>query len=960
MRTNDSANIVNGNTLIRHLWETVAIGVAVAILAVPCVAAQAGAHASQTTAEAGRLALDPAITAGTLSNGLHYYVQAHAVPMHRAELRLVVDAGSALEDSTQRGLAHFVEHMAFNGTTHFRKLDIVRYLEAMGMQFGADLNATTTFDETTYRFTIPTDRSDALPTGIRILADWAHGITFDSAAVEAERGIIMGEWRTRTDGGGVWSRVYERYLGELLRGSRYTERMPIGLPRIIETAPRSEIARFYHDWYRPDRMTVIVVGDVDVKAVEALIRRELGAIPAVKRGRERPSLAIPVRTTPVYSVFADPQVGDGAVAISYRICPPAHGTAMGVRQGILDRLLYLALDERLTSLSAATISSEEPVRDLLEYTVRTPARDGDTTAGLTSALSVIQQVVQHGFTADELERMRAWVLSGYEDQYTDRNSLSSSYLADAYVSTFYKGAIPPGLKKMLELADGALADSSSAAITLDELNARARAVLGQPGRVILVAASPSWHHSVPTEQDIARLADSVTRLATPVYESNLQAIPLVQAPPTPGHVDSARVLADVGAQEWVLSNGAHVILKPTDFNPGQILVSAIAPGGTSVAADSDYIEAHLASWALAKSGVGVFTDQLLQRRLHGLGLRAAPAPFIAELNQGITGSATPRNVKWLLQVMFLEFTAHRADSAAIATWRVQAREQLMTQSALAGQALRAILTSNDPQARPINAAMVDSLDVARTLAFYRARFADASAFTFYIVGAFSLDSIKPLVERYIGGLPATHAHRSWRDTGVRPATGPGAVDIDVGAAGKTRMELSFMGNMTFDAKSNMLLNALAEIAQRRLLDRLRTELHAPYGVQVNPSAAPWPYQHFELDVAFDAAPEQADSLARAAVAVLDTLRANGPTAREVADVKALEQRRIQLGQRDNGYWIEMLSNNQWNGWDYGTGLTNVDRLLDVLTPEKLQTAAKHFLDTGRVLRVALRPHKETS
>lgn len=940
-----------------RLLDVPALWLVALVLLLPAVLS-AQSTRTATGVAGGRLAMEPAVLTGTLANGLRYYIRPNAVPEHRAELRLVVDAGSALEDSTQRGLAHFVEHLAFNGTTRFKKLDIVRYLEAMGMQYGADLNAQTTFDETIYRFTVPTDRADAVSTGIEILADWAHGITFDSAAVEAERGIILGEWRSRTDGGGVGSRISERYLGAVLRGSRYPERMPIGLPTIIETAPRSEMVRFYHDWYRPDRMAVIVVGDVDAKAVEALIRRELGAIPAVKRGRARPSLAVPMGTTPRYSVVADPQIGDGAVTIAYRLPPRDRATVAGFRQGVLDRMVAYILSERLADLDRGTIGIEEPVRGVSTYTLRAPARGGDAPAAIAGALGVVQSLVQHGVTDDEFGRVRTYILREYESQYARRDALPSSVYADGLVTTFLSGSVFPGLGKMVELARGALADSS--AITLRELNADAREVLGQPGRVIFVQGSPASRHAIPTERDVARLADSVTRSATPTYEAQLQSMPLVPVPPTPGRVDSARALADIGAREWVLSNGAHVILRPTDFNADQILLFASAPGGTSVAADSDYIEAQLATQALATSGVGAFTVPLLQKRLRSTASSVSLTPFISELNQGMSGSVSPRDVETMFQVMYLAFTARRADTMAIATWRGQAREQLVMPQALLGQALRSILTRNAPQARPITAAMVDSLDAARSLAFYRERFADASAFTFFLVGAFDPDSIKPLVERYIGGLPATHAHQTWRDSGVRPVTGPGEINVDVGPAGKTTMVLAFVGEMTFDAESNMVLNALAEIAQRRLLARLRTELHATYGVQVNPTTARWPYPHYEIDVSFDAAPEAADSLARAAVAVLDTLRANGPTAQEVAEVKALEQRRIQVGQRDNGYWIDMLAQNRWNGWDDGTGITQVDRLLDALTPERMKAAAHHFLDTGHALRIALRPHKATS
>ncbi|HEX6535949.1 MAG TPA: insulinase family protein [Gemmatimonadaceae bacterium] len=902
--------------------------------------------------------MDSAATIGTLPNGLRYYIRRNATPAHRAELRLVVDAGSALEDSTQRGLAHFVEHMAFNGTTHFRKLDIVRYIESIGMRFGADLNAETTFDATTYRFTIPTDQPDALATGIRILADWAHGIGFDSAAVEAERGIIMGEWRSRTDAGGLGSRISERYFGELLAGSRFADRMPIGLPRIIETAPRAEIARFYHDWYRPERMAVVVVGDVDAKGVEALIHRELGAIPRANPGRARPSLVVPKRTAAAYAVVADSLVGDGSVTIAYRLPPLEHGTRAGFRQALIDRMVAYIVSERLTDMDRGTIGIEEPVRDVRTYTLRATARDGDARSALARLLGMVRQVVEHGFGPDELGRVRGYLLSTYENEFARRDALQSSVLADGYARCYLTGSVMQPVAAALDMAREDL--SGADAISLDDLNAAARAAFAPSARTILVAASPRSKAGVLTESAVARVADSVATATTPTYASELQSMPLVAAPPEPGRVDSVRTLGVLGAREWVLSNGARVILDSTDFNPDQLLVEAIAPGGTSLAADSEYVDAQLATQALATSGLGTFTLPLLQKRLRGTAPSVSLTPFIGELNQGLSASSTPGDAETLFQMIHLAFTAPRADSTPIARWRGTLREQLASAQAEVERSIHAIVTRGNPRARMITPAMLDSLDPARALAFERARFADASAFTFYIVGAFHPDSLRPVVERWIASLPSTHAHETWRDLGVRPATGPGNIDAPVRPDARTTMQLAIAGGMTYDPESNMLLNAITEIAQRRLLDRLRTELHATYGVQVGASAARWPYPHYEIDVSFDAAPEQADSLAREAIAVLDTLRASGPTAQEVADVKSLEERRLQLGRRDNEYVLSMLVSNGWNGWDLGTGLADGDALLGVLVPERLEDAASRFLDTAHVLRIAIRPRKVAS
>jgi zinc protease len=386
-----------------------------------------------------------------------------------------------------------------------------------------------------------------------------------------------------------------------------------------------------------------------------------------------------------------------------------------------------------------------------------------------------------------------------------------------------------------------------------------------------------------------------------------------------------------------------------------VVLKALGPGGTSLAADSDYVNAALAASVVQESGIGDLSLPDLQKLLRRTAASVSVTPFIGDLNQGVTGHASTRDVETMLQLAYLAFTAPRADSARLVPWRERLRAGLATGQAQMTAAIRRLLTRNDPHARPITAQMVDSLDPARAVAFYSARFADASNFTFYIVGAFDVDSLRPLVERWIGGLPSTHAHETWRDLGVRPIPGPSTINANVAPPGKTTMQLAISGAMSFDAPETVVLDALGQIAQRRLLQRLRSELHATYGVQLSTAAFKYPWEHYEIDVNFDAAPEQADSLAAVAIAVLDTLRENGPTAEEVADMRALEARGLETSARNDGYWADVLARNDWNGWDRATGLAHTSQLVDAVTVERIRDAARKYLDTARVVRIAIRP-----
>lgn len=407
---------------LRRIVTQTAVCCLMTAVAVQTSSAQASSGASSRApsshgdSRGKHLPLDTAVTTGTLPNGLRYYLRVNHVPAHRAELRLVVDAGSVLEDDDQRGIAHFLEHMAFNGTTRFGKQGIVHYLESMGMRFGADLNATTGYDETIYRLTVPTDRPDAVRTGISILADWAHGITLDSAAVDAERGVILGEMRAQASAS---TPVQERFAALLFNGSPYAQRVPLGMPKVIERAPRSALARFYHDWYRPDRMAVVIVGDFDKTIVEQQLRAELGAIPHAGPAREAPSRTIPWHHEAVAAVMAEPNISGASIAVSFRRLPATRDTTVSMHEQVVsrlrgqlvDRLVAGMLSERLDGLGRGKVAIEEPVRGAHMYTLRTSVPSSEVRTSLTALLATVEQARQHGFTADELKRASSWYLN---------------------------------------------------------------------------------------------------------------------------------------------------------------------------------------------------------------------------------------------------------------------------------------------------------------------------------------------------------------------------------------------------------------------------------------------------------------------------------------------------------------------------------------------------------------------
>ena len=944
-----------------------------ALAVVALIAGPSSLVAQSATTQVATPLFDPRVTVGMLPNGLRYYIQAHPMPVHRAEMRLVVDAGSVLETPAELGVAHFVEHMAFNGSRRFAKLAIQHQLEAMGMQFGADLNASTTGDETAYRLSIPTDRPGTLATGMRILADWADGVTFDSAAVEAERGIIYGEWRLRMSGPGDYERA-SRYLRSVLRGSAYGDRLPIGDTRIIQHVSRAELVRFYKRWYRPQRMAVIVVGDIDAQAVERLVRQEMGAIPATPRtpetNRAWPSRDVPVQAAPTYVVAEDPATLGPTVSLVYRL--PESPTGGEQRSGLAEEIVTSIVGDRVGEVPPAASILDQPARHARTWTLQSTA-PGDIRTTVASLVTAVRQVVEHGFTDEEVERTRRQILAGRERQYTGWNALSSSALADAYQGAFLSGGVVPAPDSALAIARASL--SGPGAITRAEVDAAARVILDQPG-VVGFVGFPSAGQHVDAEL-VSAIADSVRRTHTPIFvahrdtsgsnaarqgssaaetDSALSARPLIASLPLAGSVDSVRQLSAIGVTVWVLSNGARVVLRPTRFNPDQILAYAVAPGGLSRAASSEYIDSHLSAQAISLGGLGAFSPDALQRKLSLAGSSASVSAGFTEMSTDVWASAAASDAKTMFELLHLKFTAPRLDTAAIADWKNASRAALVQPLNLAQQEFQARRSHFDPRQRPTSAAMMDSLDARRAFAFYRARLGDASNFTFFIVGAFSPDSLRPLVERYLASLPSTNAHERWSDNGARQPNGPEKIDLHAGVPGRTAIILSYTVPVKYDAAAPLRIDAIAQIAQRRVLARLRTQLSATYGVGLSVQPVQYPWSHAEVSLNFDADPGRADSLAQAALAVLDTLARSGPTPSEVAEVVAYEKQHLDVGLQENQYWLLTLSQNAWNGFDLSTGLVSPDPRAAALTVDALRaTAAEIFSSAQKAVRQFIRP-----
>jgi zinc protease len=861
---------------------------------------------------ADSLPADPALVRGRLPNGLHYYVRANGMPAHRAELWLAVNAGSVLEDEDQRGLAHFLEHMAFNGTMHFPKHALIDYLENAGMRFGPDLNAYTSFDETVYQFTIPTDGPTFLAQGLQMLADLAGGgITIDSEEVLAERGVILGEWRSRLPD--TASQKAQVHQDSVLYGgdSRYATRGPIGLPSIIEHAQPSPIRRFYHDWYRPDLMAVVVVGDVDPRAAERLIRAQFGTIGASPHRRTRVNYLLPSDAEPHFDLYR----GRVVPAITLLWMEPHHSedTPTGFRADLVNQLLFAGVQRDLLRMreqprrpffQATAGRTSLPARSVDVQFVRVVAWADSLESGLAAALAEFERAAREGVPTPVLERQKAGLLRQFESAAAAEAARPSTDYAHEYTTHYLRGdgALMSAAQEL------ALARSILPTITQRDI-AHAAAFWHRRSDLQVLVNLPTFAHArPPSRESVLALLDSVTRTPVPVDTSRVFAdSPLMPALPTPGRIVRERRDPRSEVTEWTLSNGARVLVKPTRFNADELMLKAVSPGGFSLVPDSLFFTSGrlVAQMMTQAAGVGTLHRDVLSQKLATTVLRDFNVS-ITNNDESISLAASPKDLSTIFQLLYLQFTAPKLDTAALAGWKQAGTPGNFS----VDDQLTYLLARGDPRRSPPPWSLIPFADVPRAMAVYRDRFGNASDFTFFIVGNATTTELRPLVERYVASLPGTGHHEAakpldvkpWKETVERTNR---AFDIP-----KASTFLVFDGTFPSDPTHYVVerqrLATLGQVLQLRLRDLLRERLGGTYSVGVRTETYADPAEHYRVLLAFDAAPERIDSLQDVFFAVLDSVRGAGATASELAKAAAIGRRTHEVALQDNEYWLNRL------------------------------------------------------
>lgn len=927
---------------------------AIAAASVPVAAQRAVTTGPQNAPLSAVVPVDPRITVGTLPNGLRYYLRANKQPQGRAELRLVVNAGSILEDDDQRGLAHFVEHMAFNGTRHFPKQQVVGFLQSTGMRFGAHINANTSFDQTVYQLQIPTDNPDVIDRSLLILEDWAHGVSFDAEEIDKERGVILEEWRI---GLGAGARMLDAQLPVLLKDSRYAERLPIGKPDIIRTFPYDRLKKFYTDWYRPDLMAVIAVGDFDPARIEALIRSRFGAIPPAVSARPRLTYDVPDHEGTRYTIATDSEATNTTVSVTSMMAARDQTTIGAYRQQTIERVFGGLLSARLAEIGqkpdAPFLDADTNrglfVRTAEATTLNALVADGGVDRGLAALFTEADRVARFGFTQTELDRYRVSLLQAFARLAASNDEHTSQSLADEYIRNFMQQEPIPGIAYENGLVQRFLPE-----ITLTDVNSLARDWVPDRNRVVVVSAPKKAGVAVPDEAKLASVIKNAGGGALTAYVDAVSTRPLLETPPKPGSV--VKTATKAGVTEWTLSNGVRVVLEPTTFKQDEILFRAFSPGGTSLAPDPEFVPAETASQVVAEGGVGALTAIDLSKKLAGK--VALVRPDIGEMYEGLNGRALRRDLETMFQLIYLRFTQPRADAEAFRATIGQLTAALANRQALPDaafeDALNAAVTQDHPRARPMSPAVVAQMNLDKSLAFYKDRFADASDFTFVLVGSFDLPTIKPLVERYLASLPALHRKEAGRDVGIRPPAGVVEKEVTRGSTPKSEVGVVFSGPFPNDEKNRVVIRAMANTLAGNLQRVLREDLGGTYGVSVVPEFTKRPVEEYRVTITFACDPARTQDLVKALFSVIDDFRTVGPSQGQVADAQAALRRDLETDSRQNGHVLNQLA----FAYQFGEPIPDPSTLrgiYDQLTPAIVRDAARTYLDTKRYVKVLLFP-----
>lgn len=931
------------------LYYRLLIGLCLAVLPILC-------YGQKSMKGQTELPLDPEVHTGKLANGFTYYIRHNGEPKNRVYMYIVNKAGSILEDEDQRGLAHFTEHMSFNGTVNFPHNELVNYLQKAGIRFGADINAYTSFDETVYQLPLPADNPEILAKGIQIMHDWAQSAMLDASEINKERGVVLEEKRL---GKGAAERMQRNIWPVVFNHSRYAGRIPIGLDTVLNNFKRSEVARFYHDWYRPDLQALIIVGDINADSLETIVKARFSDLKNPQNEKARTNFNVPLTGQNQFIVVTDKEMTSttAEVIIKHPLSPlkTIADYRVALSQNLFNQMLANRYEE-LTRQSdppfvAAGGNISEFIGGLASFDAQVDAKPGKLEQGFKALWRETERVKRFGFTQTELTRAKQSYLNAMEVALQEKDKTNSESFVKEYQEYFLKAIAAPGI-----IAENNLTKVAIPGITLAEVNQLAADYIKNTDRDIVIEAPEKDKASLPNEAIVNDWLTDIGKENLQPYQDEVSNQPLLSSRPVAGKIVAEKKAGSIGATMLTLSNGLKIWLKPTAFKNDEIIFSGFAPGGTSLSSDADYQSAASAGKLISACGAGNYSTSQLEKYLEGKQLSVRP--FITDRSQGVNGSSTVKDLETALQMVYAYFTEPRKDSVIFRGVIERGMAALSTRSNdpnnVFNDTVSAVLSNyNDRRTAP-SVEKFKQIELDNAFSIYKQRFADASNFTFTFVGNVDTSAIKPLLEKYLGALPTTRLNEQPRDLGIHIPGGRIEKKVYKGSEPKSTVLLIFSGLFDFSQENNLKLDALKETLEIRLLERLREDESGVYSPAVFEQTTKLPHQRYSLMVQFGCAPQNVDKLIVSTLDEIDKLRKNGPSQQNLDKWRAEEEASTQTELKTNKFWLDYISGQIANH-------ENIDQIIHFSTAitkvsvGDLKAMANRYLSGKNYIRLVLMP-----
>lgn len=907
------------------------------------------------------LPVDPVLKTGKLENGLTYYIHYNKTPENRADLYIAQKVGSMQEEDAQAGLAHFLEHMAFNGTGNFPGKTMLDYLENNGIKFGANVNAYTSFDETVYYMSnVPTTNQNLLDSCLLVLHDWSCGILLEEEELNKERGVIREEWRTR---GGAQQRLTEKLLPELFRGSKYAERMPIGSIDVINNFKQEEIRAYYHKWYRPDLQGIIIVGDVDVEATEKKVKDLFGSIPLDEERAQRTYYPVPDNEEPIAVIATDKEAQSTSILLYYKHEPlpfEMRNTQAGYIQSYISTVASMMMNERFREISQkpnAPFTSAFAYDDNYfvaktkdAWTVAAGSAEDKVKNALRAIATETERVKRHGFTSSEYDRARTNILNGVENAYNNRDKQKNSYYSQKYVRHFIDGEPVPGIEYEYQLLQ-----SVAPQIPVEMVNQVMQQLVGDKNIVLAITGPEKEDLLYPDKEELLQLLLTVGKEEVEPYAEEIINKPLIERTPVAGTIVEARKDEDFDATVWRLSNGVTVILKKTDFKDDQILMAASSHGGTSSFALQDPFNSIMAGQVSPLGGVGDFSLTDLSKVLAGKNISISPVLGI--MKQGFNGTSSQRDFEILLQLVYLYFTSPRTDQDAFDSFLQRAEIQLKNVEAEPSVVFQDTITKklyhDNPLFDRLKREDLEKINYERIMEMFRKSFSNPGSFVFAFVGNIDEEAVKPFILQYLGSIPGKYVRNRYEELPMDIAKGKSETVFQHKMEHpKASVFNIYSGQSEFTRKNNIIISMLRQIMDIVYTEKIREEEGGTYGVSTSGSISRYPEGQTILQINFDTDPDKAQALNDLVKGELKAMAENGPRAEDFSKVKEYMLKAYNENIRENSYWLNQLTNKYFYDWDRHTHYLDT---LNAIKPEDIQGFARELLTQENEKTVMMLP-----